>query len=120
MARYRFHCTNGSDCVFDAKGTDIRVPGSPCGPSAAGGPRGDALACGSGGLVGLAGDSVRPPGAACVASAVYVPAAEDLGLMVCLDQPECARSRSGEGAHGFTFHPQPIVPQTPPNPKFYT
>ena len=27
MARYRFHCTNGSDCVFDAKGTDIRVPG---------------------------------------------------------------------------------------------
>ena len=23
MARYRFHCTNGSDCVFDAKGTDI-------------------------------------------------------------------------------------------------
>ena len=27
MARYRFHCTNGSDCVFDAKGTDIRIPG---------------------------------------------------------------------------------------------
>ena len=26
MARYRFHCTNGSDCVFDAQGTDIRVP----------------------------------------------------------------------------------------------
>ena len=26
MARYRFHCTNGSECVFDAKGTDIRVP----------------------------------------------------------------------------------------------
>ena len=27
MARYRFHCTNGSECVFDAQGTDIRVPG---------------------------------------------------------------------------------------------
>ena len=26
MARYRFHCTNGSECVFDAKETDIRVP----------------------------------------------------------------------------------------------
>src|SRR3954452_19279866 len=26
MARYRFHCTNGSDCFFDARGTDIRVP----------------------------------------------------------------------------------------------
>ncbi len=26
MARYRFHCTNGSECVFDAQGTDIRVP----------------------------------------------------------------------------------------------
>ena len=26
MARYRFHCTIGSECVFDAKGTDIRVP----------------------------------------------------------------------------------------------
>ena len=26
MARYRVHCTNGSECVFDAKGTDIRVP----------------------------------------------------------------------------------------------
>jgi hypothetical protein len=26
MARYRFHCTNGSECVFDAKGADIRVP----------------------------------------------------------------------------------------------
>src|SRR5690349_24536212 len=24
--RYRFHCTNGSECVFDAKGTDIRIP----------------------------------------------------------------------------------------------
>src|SRR4051794_39198496 len=27
MARYRFHCTNGSECFFDARGTDIRVPG---------------------------------------------------------------------------------------------
>lgn len=26
MARYRFHCTNGLECVFDAKGADIRVP----------------------------------------------------------------------------------------------
>ena len=26
MARFRFHCTNGSDCVFDAQGTDIPVP----------------------------------------------------------------------------------------------
>ena len=26
MARYRFHCTNGSECVFDAMGDDIRVP----------------------------------------------------------------------------------------------
>jgi uncharacterized protein DUF6894 len=26
MARYRFHCTNGSECFFDARGTDIRVP----------------------------------------------------------------------------------------------
>ena len=26
MARYRFHCTNGNDCVFDAQGSDIRVP----------------------------------------------------------------------------------------------
>jgi hypothetical protein len=25
MARYRFHCTNGFECVFDAKGADIRV-----------------------------------------------------------------------------------------------
>ncbi|GJD97987.1 DUF6894 family protein [Methylobacterium iners] len=25
MARYRFHCTNGLECVFDAKGSDIRV-----------------------------------------------------------------------------------------------
>jgi hypothetical protein len=26
MARYRFHCTNGLECVFDAIGEDIRVP----------------------------------------------------------------------------------------------
>ena len=26
MAHYRFHCTNGSECFFDARGTDIRVP----------------------------------------------------------------------------------------------
>ena len=26
MARYRFHCTNGSECFLDARGTDIRVP----------------------------------------------------------------------------------------------
>ena len=23
MARYRFHCTNGSECFFDARGTDM-------------------------------------------------------------------------------------------------
>jgi hypothetical protein len=26
MARYRFHCTNGLECVFDAVGDDIRAP----------------------------------------------------------------------------------------------
>lgn len=26
MARYRFHCTNGLECVFDAVGNDIRIP----------------------------------------------------------------------------------------------
>ncbi|WP_431739905.1 DUF6894 family protein [Methylobacterium goesingense] len=26
MARYRFHCTNGRECVFDAVGNDIRAP----------------------------------------------------------------------------------------------
>jgi hypothetical protein len=26
MARYRFHCTNGLECVFDAVGNDIRLP----------------------------------------------------------------------------------------------
>ncbi len=26
MARYRFHATNGLECVFDAHGKDIRVP----------------------------------------------------------------------------------------------
>jgi hypothetical protein len=25
MARYRFHCTNGLECVFDAVGNDIRL-----------------------------------------------------------------------------------------------
>ncbi|TGH31982.1 DUF6894 family protein, partial [Escherichia coli] len=24
--RYRFHATNGTECVFDAQGKDIRVP----------------------------------------------------------------------------------------------
>ena len=28
MARYRFHCTNGHECLFDAKGAELRVPGS--------------------------------------------------------------------------------------------
>ena len=26
MARYRFHSTNGSECVFDAEGAEIRAP----------------------------------------------------------------------------------------------
>lgn len=26
MARYRFHATNGTACVFDAEGKDIRLP----------------------------------------------------------------------------------------------
>ena len=26
MARYRFHCTNGSECVFDAHGQEVRRP----------------------------------------------------------------------------------------------
>ena len=26
MTRYRFHCTNGLECVFDAVGNDIRLP----------------------------------------------------------------------------------------------
>lgn len=26
MARYRFHATNGYECVFDAQGKDIRLP----------------------------------------------------------------------------------------------
>lgn len=26
MARYRFHATNGLECVFDARGKNIRVP----------------------------------------------------------------------------------------------
>ena len=27
MARYRFHCTNGLECVFDARGTKVRAAG---------------------------------------------------------------------------------------------
>lgn len=26
MARYRFHCTNGLECVFDTIGKEIRLP----------------------------------------------------------------------------------------------
>ena len=26
MAKYRFHCTNGLECVLDATGGDVRVP----------------------------------------------------------------------------------------------
>jgi hypothetical protein len=26
MPRYRFHCTNGHECVFDGEGEDIRAP----------------------------------------------------------------------------------------------
>lgn len=26
MARYRFHCTNGEECVFDAVGAQVRTP----------------------------------------------------------------------------------------------
>jgi hypothetical protein len=26
MARYRFHCTNGYECLFDAGGAELRVP----------------------------------------------------------------------------------------------
>ncbi|MDR7040178.1 hypothetical protein J2X36_004959 [Methylobacterium sp. BE186] len=26
MARYRFHCTNGTECVFDARGVVVRRP----------------------------------------------------------------------------------------------
>ncbi|MBE7248161.1 MAG: hypothetical protein INR63_24715 [Actinomycetospora chiangmaiensis] len=25
MARYRFHCTNGLECVFDARGREVRA-----------------------------------------------------------------------------------------------
>jgi hypothetical protein len=28
MARYRFHCTNGHECIFDATGAELRLPGS--------------------------------------------------------------------------------------------
>ena len=27
MARYRFHCTNGLECVFDARGAEVRAAG---------------------------------------------------------------------------------------------
>ncbi|TXN75255.1 hypothetical protein FV228_04260 [Methylobacterium sp. WL18] len=27
MARYRFHCTNGLECVFDVRGAEIRAAG---------------------------------------------------------------------------------------------
>jgi hypothetical protein len=26
MARYRFHCTNGHECLFDARGAELRLP----------------------------------------------------------------------------------------------
>ncbi len=26
MTRYRFHCTNGSECILDAEGTLVRTP----------------------------------------------------------------------------------------------
>ncbi|WP_336492368.1 DUF6894 family protein [Methylobacterium nigriterrae] len=26
MARYRFHCTNGHECVLDVEGADVRAP----------------------------------------------------------------------------------------------
>ena len=26
MARYRFHCTNGYECILDTKGADVREP----------------------------------------------------------------------------------------------
>ena len=28
MARYRFHCTNGHECLFDATGAELRMPAS--------------------------------------------------------------------------------------------
>ena len=28
MARYRFHCTNGHECIFDATGAELRLPAS--------------------------------------------------------------------------------------------
>ena len=28
MARYRFHCTNGHECIFDATGAELRMPAS--------------------------------------------------------------------------------------------
>ena len=28
MARYRFHCTKGRECLFDATGAELRLPAS--------------------------------------------------------------------------------------------
>ena len=28
MPRYRFHCTNGHECLFDARGAELRLPNS--------------------------------------------------------------------------------------------
>jgi hypothetical protein len=28
MARYRFHCTNGHECLFDATGAELPLPAS--------------------------------------------------------------------------------------------
>ncbi|MBK3397236.1 MULTISPECIES: hypothetical protein [Methylobacterium] len=28
MTRYRFHCTNGSECILDAEGSLVRGPGA--------------------------------------------------------------------------------------------
>ena len=28
MARYRFHCTNGYECLFDTTGAELRLPAS--------------------------------------------------------------------------------------------
>jgi hypothetical protein len=28
VARYRFHCTNGHECLFDATGAELRLPAS--------------------------------------------------------------------------------------------
>ena len=38
--------------------------------------------------------------------------------MVCLDQPECARSRDGEGAFGLHFTPNPLSLKPHQIPQF--